>query len=206
MKDRNIKTSYKVVITGSTAVGKSSIIECLIAGTFPEDIPSTVGVEFRSFVCQLEDRAVRLQIWDTAGQERFRAVSTGYFREAVGAVLVYDITKEESFEDLGAWLTDLQQLCHPKAFILLVGNKCDLEDERKIGIQQVKEFADQYQLEYIETSAKSGQNIERTFTRLAYEIAMRVDTGAIDLIPPSAKGLTLGFELPPPEEPKNCDC
>jgi small GTP-binding protein len=143
MKDRWLKTSFKVVIVGSTAVGKSSMVERLIAGTFPDEVQSTVGVEFRSFVCQLNEHAIRLQIWDTAGQERFRSVSTAYFRDAVGAVLVYDITKEETFEDLGNWLTDLQQLCHQNAFILLVGNKSDCEEERRVGLQQVQDFANQ---------------------------------------------------------------
>jgi small GTP-binding protein len=206
MKDRWLKTSFKVVVAGSTSVGKSSIIERLIGDTFPDDLQSTVGVEFRSFVCQLDDHAIRLQIWDTAGQERFRSVSTAYFRDAVGAVLVYDITKEESFEDLSTWMTDLQQLCHPNAFILLVGNKCDLDLERKVGTQQGKDFADQYQLEYIETSAKSGHNIEATFTRLAYQVASRVEAGTIDVFAPSSKGLELSFTLPQPEEPNECFC
>jgi small GTP-binding protein len=206
MKDRWLKTSFKVVVVGSTSVGKSSMVERLIAGTFPDEVQSTVGVEFRSFVCQLEDHSIRLQIWDTAGQERFRSVSTAYFRDAVGAVLVYDITKEESFEDLSTWLTDLQQLCHPNAFILLVGNKCDREEDRRVGVQQVQDFADQYRLEYIETSAKSGQNIQETFTRLAYEVATRVERGEIAVLAPNPRAFALNFEPPPEEESKGCKC
>jgi small GTP-binding protein len=204
MKVRWLKTSFKVVVVGSTAVGKSSMVERLIGGTFPEEVQSTVGVEFRSFVCQLDDHAIRLQIWDTAGQERFRSVSTAYFRDAVGAVLVYDITKEETFEDLTTWLTDLQQLCHPNAFILLVGNKCDREDDRKVGVQQVQDFADQYRLEYIETSAKSGQNIQETFTRLAYEVATRVENGEIAANSSDSRAFALNFDQPPEETPKTC--
>jgi small GTP-binding protein len=197
LKDHGLKTMFKIVVVGSTSVGKTSIVERLITGSFADDIQSTVGVEFRSFVCQLDDHAVRLQVWDTAGQERFRSVSTAYFRDAVGAVLVYDITKEETFEDLGHWLTDLQQLCHPNAFVLLVGNKCDLEEQRRVGAQQVREFADQFRLECIETSAKSGQNIEETFTRMAYAVAARVDAGDIEVLAPHAGGrFALAVEQP----------
>jgi small GTP-binding protein len=206
MNDRWLKTSFKVVVVGSTSVGKSSMVERLIAGAFPDEIQSTVGVEFRSFLAQLDDHAVRLQIWDTAGQERFRSVSTAYFRDAVGAILVYDITNEDTFEDLGAWLTDLQQLCHPNAFILLVGNKCDREDERKVGMQQVQDFADQYRLEYIETSAQSGQNIQEIFTRLAYEVANRVENGEIEVMSPSSRAFSLSFDPPPEDAKSRCRC
>jgi small GTP-binding protein len=207
MKDRWLKTSFKVVLVGSTSVGKSSMVERLIAGAFPDDIQSTVGVEFRSFVAQLDDHAVRLQIWDTAGQERFRSVSTAYFRDAVGAILVYDITNQDTFEDLGTWLTDLQQLCHPSAFILLVGNKCDREGDRKVGAQEVQDFADQYRLEYVETSALSGHNIQEVFTRLAYEVACKVESGEIVVVSPSPRAFSLNFDAPPEEPPKQgCGC
>jgi small GTP-binding protein len=206
MKDRRGKTSFKVVVVGATSVGKSSMVERLIGGSFSNELQSTVGVEIRSFQVQLDDHAIKLQIWDTAGQERFRSVSTSYFRDAVGAILVYDITNEDSFEDLGTWLTDLQQLCHPNAFVMLVGNKCDCEAERKVGIQQVQDFADQYRLEYIETSAKSGHNIQKIFTKLAYGIACRVENGEIEVVSPSPKEFSLRFQPPPEETKGTCAC
>jgi small GTP-binding protein len=180
------------------------MVERLLAGTFSEQIDPTVAVEFHTFVCQLENHVIRLQIWDTGGQERFKSLSTSYFRDAVGAILVYDLTKESTFEDLASWLNDLRQLCHPNAFFLLVGNKCDCEEERKVGAQQAQELADQYRLEFLETSAKSGENIERTFTRLAYEIGTRVDNGEIEVRSKNARAFSAAFDTE--EESSGCKC
>jgi small GTP-binding protein len=181
------------------------MVERLTEGIFPDDAQSTVGVEFKAFAVPVEDRTVRLQIWDTAGQERFKAVSKAYFRNAVGAVLVFDITQDSTFEDLSTWLSDLQQLAHPNAFILLVGNKCDLEDQRRIGGKEAKDFADQHRLGYIETSALSGHNVTETFTRLAFEIAARAEDGQIDVISSNTGNLAMDF--PPEEESKSgCGC
>ena len=176
-----ISQSFKIVVVGSSGVGKTAIVQRLIDGTFREEGQSTVGVEFKSFICPLDDQSVKLQIWDTAGQERFKSVSKAYFRNAVGAILVYDISNETSFEELINWLNDLQSLCNPNAYILLVGNKGDLENQRQVGVQQAKDFAEQHKLEYLETSALSGQNVTEAFTRLAYGVATRVNNGQIQI-------------------------
>jgi small GTP-binding protein len=198
------KTSFKVVLVGSSSVGKSSMVERLTEGIFPDEVHSTVGVEFKAFAVPVDDQTVRLQIWDTAGQERFKSVSKAYFRNAVGAVLMFDITQESTFEDLSTWLADLQQLAHPNAFVLLVGNKSDLEDQRRIGVQEAKHFANQHRLEYIETSALSGRGIKETFTRLAFGIAARAEDGQVDVI--SSTG-NLAMDFPPEEETKlGCGC
>lgn len=185
------------------------MVQRLIDGTFREEGQSTVGVEFKSFICPLEDQSVKLQIWDTAGQERFKSVSKAYFRNAVGAILVYDITNDASFEDLSNWLHDLQQLCNPNAFILLVGNKSDLEEQRQVGVQQAKDFADQHRLEYLETSALSGQNISESFTRLAYGIANRVANGQISVTSSAAKASPFKVEEQPKTQANKeggCNC
>jgi small GTP-binding protein len=172
-------TSFKIVVVGSSGVGKSAIVQRLVEGTFRDECQSTVGVEFKPFLIPIENDTVRLQIWDTAGQERFKSVSKAYFRNAVGAVLVYDICDEASFEELGNWLGDLQQLCSPNAYILLVGNKKDLAEKRQVGIQQAKSFADQNRIDYIETSACSGENVTEAFTRLAFGVAGRLTDGQL---------------------------
>ena len=125
-----------------------------------------------------------MQIWDTAGQERFRSISKSYFRNAVGAILVFDISNLDSFDELAAWLGDLHSLCAVNAQILLVGNKSDLENERQVSQQKVKEFADEHHLEYIETSAKTGKNVVEAFTRLAYEIVTKINNGEIQVAYP----------------------
>lgn len=198
----SFSSQYKIVVVGSSGVGKSAIVERLIEGTFTEESQPTVGVAFKSFVCQLDNDSVKLQIWDTAGQERFKSVSKVYFRKAVGAILVYDITSEASFEDLQTWLRDLHQLSHPEAFILLVGNKNDLEARREVGVRQAQDFAERHRLMYIETSARTGANVTEAFTKLAYGVTSRIVSGQI-----KARGDDVG-PLPKPliEKDNDSDC
>jgi small GTP-binding protein len=188
---RMTRPSYKIVVIGPSSVGKSSIVQRLTQGTFTEDGTATCGADFYTYSCPVGNDTVKLQIWDTAGQERFRAISKSYFRNAVGAVLVYDITSMLSFDQLADWLTDLQTLATPNAYILLVGNKADLETGRQIGPELVKEFSDRHHLETIETSALSGKNIKEAFARMAFEVAARVTNGTI------SGGLSLGKQVQP---------
>jgi small GTP-binding protein len=174
--------SYKIVVVGASSVGKSSIVQRLVEGTFTEDGTSTCGAEFYSYSCPVNNEQVKLQIWDTAGQERFRSISKSYFRNAVGAVLVYDITNMSSFDQVGIWLNDLQALATPNAYILLVGNKADLEKGREVGVDLVKEWAERHHLESVETSALSGKNIKEAFARMALEVSTRVSNGQIVVV------------------------
>jgi small GTP-binding protein len=172
---------YKIVVIGASAVGKSSIVQRLVQGTFTEDGTSTCGADFYSHTFPVNNESVRLQIWDTAGQERFRSISKSYFRNAVGAVLVYDITDLTSFDSVGDWLSDLQSLAAPNAYILLVGNKTDLEESRQVGADLVKDFAERHHLERLETSAQSGKNVKEAFARMAVEVSTRVANGTISV-------------------------
>lgn len=184
--------SLKVVIVGSSAVGKSSIVQRLVEGTFSEDSNTTCGADFYSYTCPVSGQeTVKLQIWDTAGQERFRSISKAYFRNAVGAVLVFDITNSQSFEDLSDWLDDLHNFSCPNSYILLVANKVDLEKQRQIGQEEIKSFAQTHQLEVIETSAASGQNVCVAFSRLAMEVTTRIKNGSLDPIKPTQGQQTL---------------
>jgi small GTP-binding protein len=179
-----IPATYKIVIVGSSSVGKSSIVQRLVQGSFSAEGTTTCGADFYSYCCPVNNENVKLQVWDTAGQERFRSISKSYFRNAVGAVLVYDITNLKTFDDLAGWLSDLQSLSAPNAYILLVGNKCDLEASREVGGDLVKEFAERHHLESLETSALSGQNVTEAFARLSLEVSTRVSNGSIAVAPP----------------------
>lgn len=193
-------SSYKIVVVGTSSVGKSSIVQRLVQGTFSEDGSTTCGADFYTYELPVNDEPVKLQIWDTAGQERFRSISKSYFRNSVGAILVYDITNMNSFDQLAEWLNDLQALCLPNAYILLVGNKVDLESQRQVGAQQVKEFGDRHKLEAIETSAMNGKNVKEAFARLAFEVVTRVKANQITPSPPAKS-------LPSPvaqQEKKGC--
>jgi small GTP-binding protein len=170
---------FKIVVVGTTCVGKSSLVQRLVQGTFNEDTSATCGADFYTYSIPLDTETIRLQIWDTAGQERFRSISKQYFRNAMGAILVFDISNWPSFDALTAWLNDLHAHCLPNAYILLVSNKVDLNANRQVGHQEIKEFAERHQLETVETSALNGKGVKEAFTRLALEISSRVKSGQI---------------------------
>jgi small GTP-binding protein len=173
--------SFKIVVVGASGVGKTAIVNQLVNHTFKDAGQPTIGVEFKAFNVQADNESVKLQIWDTAGQERFRSVSKAYFRGAVGAVLVFDVTQKPSFDELNNWIQDLNTLCATNALIILVGNKTDLADERTVSETEAQETANRYNLEYIETSAKNGENIAETFVRLGVGILRRVKSGDLTL-------------------------
>jgi small GTP-binding protein len=162
--------SFKVVVVGASGVGKTALVNHLITRTFTEECRPTIGVEFKSYSLSAEDENVKLQIWDTAGQERFRSVSKAYFRNSAGAILVFDLTQKSTFEDVNVWINDLNTLCLPNAVILLVGNKSDLVDDRAVSDTEAEEWAKRYNLEYLETSAKTGDHVSDAFVRLGQGI------------------------------------
>ncbi|OHS94719.1 Ras-related protein Rab-4B [Tritrichomonas foetus] len=202
MKTKAISATYKIVVVGPSGVGKTALVQRLVEGTFQSETQSTVGVEFKSFIVQLDNQSIKLQIWDTAGQERFKSVSKAYYRNAIGAILVYDISNVVSFDSLSTWLNDLQQLCIPNAFILLVGNKSDMESTRQVGVQQAQDYAQQNHIEFLETSAMNGNNVNEAFTRLTYGIVNRVKNGQIQVNPLATKSSPFKIEQ---EEPKQQD-
>jgi small GTP-binding protein len=182
------QSTFKIVALGSSGVGKSSIIQRLVSGSFNESRSITCGADFFTHPINTGGDTFKLQIWDTAGQERFRAISKAYFRCAAGAILVFDITDHKSFEDLQGWLNDLQRLALPNAYVLLVANKCDLDSARQVGASEIKVFSEMHQLNTIETSALSGLNIETAFTRLTSEIVTRIRSGELQALTISASG------------------
>lgn len=179
---------YKIVVVGASGVGKTAIVERLVEGTFTPDNESTIGVEFKCYTCKCGDESIKLNIWDTAGQEKFRSVSKAYFRNAVGAVLVFAYNDRQSFDDLDSWLNDLQALCTPNTCILLVGNKTDLSDQRVVPSNEANAFAERHGLQFFETSALDSSNIVESFLRLANSIHERVKKGEIHV--PNAQKTT----------------
>jgi small GTP-binding protein len=199
---KSVEACYKIVIVGMAAVGKSSLVQRLIQNTFNEDNTPTCGADFYTYTLPLEGEQVKLQIWDTAGQERFRSISKQYFRNSVGAILVFDLANYQSFEVLAEWLNDLQTNCLPNAYVLLIGNKSDLIGDRQIGAHEIKEFADRHKLESTETSALSGKNVREAFARLAFEVATRVKNGTIGVQPPTVLPEPVAMKV----DQKKCRC
>ena len=161
---------FKICIIGAASSGKTAIVERLISGEFNPDLKATVGVEYKPFRFDIGEYLCQLELWDTAGQEAYKAVAKSYFRQAVGCVLVFDLTEQKSFDELQFWLSQFRQLASPNAVILLAGNKADLEDRRQVSADVAEQFAKDNLLSYTETSALNGQNIMEIFQRLAKEI------------------------------------
>ncbi|CAM8894003.1 unnamed protein product [Rhodiola kirilowii] len=161
---------FKVVLIGDSAVGKSQILARFSRNEFSLDSKATIGVEFQTRTLMIQHKSVKAQIWDTAGQERYRAVTSAYYRGAVGAMLVYDITKRQSFDHIPRWLEELRGLADKNIVIILIGNKCDLESQRAVPTEDAKEFAQKEGLFFLETSALEATNVETAFTTVLTEI------------------------------------
>lgn len=145
-----------------------------------EDSSHTIGVEFGSRIVNVGGKSIKLQIWDTAGQERFRSVTRSYYRGAAGALLVYDTTSRDSFNVLWNWLNDARTLASQNICILLVGNKKDLEEDREVTFLEASNFAQENELIFLETSAKTGENVEEAFLKCSKTILAKIETGELD--------------------------
>ncbi|XP_063241187.1 ras-related protein Rab-4B isoform X2 [Bacillus rossius redtenbacheri] len=171
---------FKFLVIGSAGSGKSCLLHQFIESKFKDGSQHTIGVEFGSKIVNVGGRSVKLQIWDTAGQERFRSVTRSYYRGAAGALLVYDIANRESFNALGNWLSDARTLASPNIVILLVGNKRDLDAEREVTFLEASRFAQENELMFLETSAKTGENVEEAFLKCSKTILAKIETGELD--------------------------
>lgn len=157
---------YKLVFLGEQSVGKTSIITKFMYDSFDTSYQATVGIDFLSKTMYLTDRTVRLQLWDTAGQERFRSLIPAYIRDSSVAVIVYDVTNEESFQQTNKWINDVRIERGDNVIVFLVGNKVDLTDLRQVSHQQGEEKAKELNVYFIETSAKVGLNIKLLFKQI----------------------------------------
>jgi len=171
---------FKFLVIGSAGTGKSCLLHQFIENRFKDDSSHTIGVEFGSKIIPVGGRTVKLQIWDTAGQERFRSVTRSYYRGAAGALLVYDVSSRESFNNLANWLTDARTLASPAIVIILVGNKKDLDEEREVTFLEASRFAQENGLMFLETSAKTGDSVEEAFLKCSKSILAKIESGELD--------------------------
>jgi Ras-related protein Rab-11A len=147
---------------------------------FNLDSKSTIGVEFATRSIQVDSKTIKAQIWDTAGQERYRAITSAYYRGAVGALLVYDISKHQTYENVTRWLKELRDHADANIVIMLVGNKSDLRHLRAVPTEEAKAFASENHLSFIETSALDASNVELAFQNILTEIYRIVSSKALD--------------------------
>ena len=172
---------FKFILIGDSTVGKTCILTRFVDGWFKSESEPTIGVEFGSKVIKCKSGVtIRLQVWDTAGQESFRSITRSYYRGAIGALLVYDITSQSTFDNLPNWLKDSLEATNQNIGLVLVGNKCDMENQRQVQSALAKQFAKENNLLFLETSAKNGNNIEKIFQILSEQILTKIDAGLIN--------------------------
>ena len=157
----------KIVTLGEGRVGKTSLTLKFVNGTFHANEISTVNANYLSKLVHIDNGAVQLNIWDTAGQERFRALASNYYRQAQGALVVYDITDRASFQKVVSWINELKAQADKNIVIVVAGNKCDMERERQINKAEAQEFCRKLQIRHFDTSAKTGAGVEDAFRELA---------------------------------------
>ena len=205
--EENYEVMFKVVLIGDMKVGKTNIVSRYIKNEFNKDSMSTIGVEFGSKELVIEGHNVKVQIWDTAGQEKYKSITNAYYKGAKGAFVVYDITNKNSFDNADNWLNNLRASADKKCSIILIGNKSDLENKREVSIEQGEEKAKNSEIAFMETSALSGDNIDKAFEMMineAYKIChseMLADVN-IDI----GKSDELSLKRPKEETPDNKKC
>ncbi|KAG0516203.1 hypothetical protein BDA96_10G342000 [Sorghum bicolor] len=196
---------FKIVVIGDSAVGKTQLLGRFTRDEFFLDSKSTIGIEFQTRTVDIARHRVKAQIWDTAGQERYRAVTSAYYRGALGAMLVYDVTSRHA----ARWVTELRAHADKSIVVMLVGNKADLAGaagRRAVAADEAATFAEEQGLFFSEASALSGDNVERAFLTLLQEIHANVsrkrleaapdeDTGAADVLAPKGTKLSLADEI-----------
>ncbi|XP_028835304.1 RAB11a, member RAS oncogene family, like [Denticeps clupeoides] len=165
---------FKVVLIGDSGVGKSNLLSRFTRNEFNLESKSTIGVEFATRSIQVDGKTIKAQIWDTAGQERYRAITSAYYRGAVGALLVYDIAKHLTYENAERWLKELQDHADSNIVIMLVGNKSDLRHLRAVPTDEAKAFSEKHGLSFLETSALDSSNVELAFQTILAAIYHKV--------------------------------
>ena len=144
------------------------------------EITQTIGVDFTSKPIKVNDKNIKLQIWDTAGQERYRSMVKNYYRGAIGVIIIYDITKKDSFLHVSSWLKDAKSLTREDSSIFLVGNKKDLKSLRQVKVKDGENFSEENNILFLETSALTGENIEEVFISLSKHLIDKIENGIID--------------------------
>ncbi|KAI7753334.1 hypothetical protein M8C21_029466 [Ambrosia artemisiifolia] len=177
---------FKVVLIGDSGVGKSNLLSRFTRNEFCLESKSTIGVE---------GRTIKAQIWDTAGQERYRAITSAYYRGALGALLVYDVTKPTTFENISRWLKELRDHADANIVIMLIGNKTDLKHLRAVAVEDAQSFAEREGLSFIETSALEAVNVEKSFQTILGEIYRIISKKSISSGEPGPASIKQGETL-----------
>ena len=191
------EAKYKILILGDSKVGKSCFLTRYADKTYQEDYLSTIGMDYKIKNYELENGdIIKLYIWDTAGQDRFRSITSNYYKGADGIILIYDITKQETFNNVRNWITSIKEEAPAKVVLILVGNKVDDEKNRAVPQSEGEKIADEYNLPFLECSAKSDINVTETFDVLIKKI--------VEINPKNKQGQKLQQNRIVFEEKKKC--
>ena len=177
-------------------MGKSSLLLRFADNTYTESFIATIGVDFvrpkqKIKTVEVENKVIKLQIWDTAGQEKFRTITSSYYRGAHGVIVVYDVTNKDTFKNIRNWMGEITRYASESVNKLLIGNKCDIDGKRQVSFEEGKELADSLGIPFMETSAKTAENVEQTFLRIASEIKYKVAVTTSKPVAPPPKGQQL---------------
>ncbi|KAI8329908.1 rab protein 6 [Blakeslea trispora] len=196
---------FKLVFLGEQSVGKTSLITRFMYDTFDNTYQATIGIDFLSKTMYLDDRTIRLQLWDTAGQERFRSLIPSYIRDSSVCVVVYDITSRNSFSNTSKWIDDVRAERGLDVIIVLVGNKTDLNERRQVTVDEGEKKAKEYNIMFIETSAKAGYNVKALFRKIGHALP-GVDNSAEDGTKEQLTKVDLTESSLKKEEGSSCAC
>jgi len=164
----------KLLMLGDTGVGKTCMLLRYTSDTFRPTFITTIGIDFKIKIMNLEGQTVKLQIWDTAGQERFRTITVSYFKGAHGIILMYDVTDRETFESISHWVKAIKDHADAQVNVVLVGNKSDDSEKRQVTTDEGQGLANEYSLKFFETSAKHNLGVDETFEAIAKETKARM--------------------------------
>mmetsp|Transcript_28066 Transcript_28066/g.50271 ORF Transcript_28066/g.50271 Transcript_28066/m.50271 type:complete len:213 (+) Transcript_28066:793-1431(+) len=178
---QNFSYALKFIIIGDSGVGKTCLLLKFTDKRFKASHEVTIGVEYGTRLIKVGAETIKLQIWDTAGTESFRSITRAYYRGAAGALVMYDITKRQTFDNIKAWLNELSEFGSQTTTSIVIGSKADDEENREVSYTEGKHLAEQHGLAFIETSAVTGLNIDNAFTVPAKQIMDKVEQGFYDL-------------------------
>jgi small GTP-binding protein len=187
--------TFRIVLIGDSSVGKTCVVNRFLHDSFKAAEPNTIGVSYEAYTTMRGGRMMELQIWDTAGQEKFKSIGPIYYREAAAALAVFDLTNGPTFESIPVWVDNFRGVAGAAAVVIVVGNKLDLEN-RKVNAAEARQWCDARTLDYIETSAKTGDGIYTLFETLVDRLAEKGDECA-------TRGI-MKYITPPQEEEKKC--
>lgn len=207
--ENSYKFIFKIILIGDSGTGKTSLINRYIYNNFHEKYLCTIGVDFMMKRVVLDDNTViKLQIWDTAGMEKYKQITSTYYRGAQGAIVVFDLSSQTSFNSVSKWVNDFKQISNPNYHqtIYIVGNKNDLLDKREVTQEDIDNYCEMNNFAYLETSAKTGEGVEKMFMGFAKELVTKYESNGEGNIPLFQRGNVINLETKGEDNKKSGTC